>query len=189
MISLSHLASAGSLLVLLATGGPVVPQEPSPTATPVAPEAAPAPPAKPALPPDLVANFPIGRVFKGVILPSYEGDQLKSVLNADTVVRVDDQFLDLANLVIHVYNAAGEPETSIEMDEAAFDLYASELKSKTPATIEQPRFTMTGDTMYFQIDTQLARLVGNVKVVIPDARSLTPDFGFPGAASKPDKTP
>lgn len=141
-----------------------------------------------ALPEELTKHFPIGREFKGVSIPSYEGDRLKSLMNADTVVRVDEQFLDLVNLVVHVYNGEGEPETTITMDEAAYDLVAGELASKTPSKIEQPRFTMTGETMIYQAHSQVARLVGNVRVIVPDAKNMAPDFGFPGSAPA-KKTP
>lgn len=144
---------------------------------------------KSALPAELTRHFPIGREFKGVAIPSYEGDRLKSVMNADTVTRVDEQFLDLTNLVVHVYNSEGEPDTTITMEEAAYDLLAGELASKTPSKIEQPRFTMTGDKMIYQTEAQVARMVGNVVVIVPDAKNLAPDFGFPGTTPAAGKTP
>lgn len=144
---------------------------------------------KSALPAELTRHFPIGREFKGVAIPSYEGDRLKSVMNADTVTRVDEQFLDLTNLVVHVYNSEGEPDTTITMEEAAYDLLAGELASKTPSKIEQPRFTMTGDKMIYQTEAQVARMVGNVVVIVPDAKNLAPDFGFPGTTPAARKTP
>ncbi|MBL9158259.1 MAG: LPS export ABC transporter periplasmic protein LptC [Verrucomicrobiales bacterium] len=144
---------------------------------------------KSALPTELTQHFPIGREFKGVAIPSYDGDRLKSVMNADSVTRVDEQFLDLMNLVVHVYNSEGKPETTITMDEAAYDLVAGELASKTPSKIEQPRFTMTGDKMIYQTESQVARMVGNVVVIVPDAKDMAPDFGFPGTVPAAKKTP
>ena len=138
---------------------------------------------KGALPDELTTNYPIGRVFKGVAIPSYTDDTLKSVMTADSVIRVDEQYLDLVNLIVHVYNNAGEPETTISMDEASYDLVIGELASKTPSRIEQPRFTMTGDKMTFQANTQIARLIGNVKVVVSDVGDLALGFGVPGAAA------
>lgn len=141
-------------------------------------------PVKSILPPELTEMFPIGREFKGVAIPSYEGERLSSVMRADTVMRVDEQFLDLTNLVISVYNAAGEPETIISMEEAAYDLFIGELRSKTEGKIDQPQFTMTGDTMIFETESQISRLVGNVVLVIPDAGTLGPAFGVPFGGSK-----
>jgi hypothetical protein len=144
---------------------------------------------KSALPTELTRHFPIGREFKGVAIPSYEGDRLKSVMNADSVTRVSEQFLDLQNLVVHIYNSEGEADTTISMEEAAYDLIAGELASKTPSKIEQSRFTMTGDKMIYQTESQVARIVGNVLVIVPDAKNMAPDFGFPGVAPAAKKTP
>lgn len=144
---------------------------------------------KSALPTELTQHFPIGREFKGVAIPSYDGDRLKSVMNADSVTRVDEQYLDLMNLVVLVYNSEGKPETTITMEEAAYDLVAGELASKTPSKIEQPRFTMTGDKMIYQTESQVARMVGNVVVIVPDAKDMAPDFGFPGTIPAAKKTP
>jgi lipopolysaccharide export system protein LptC len=93
------------------------------------------------------------------------------------------------NLVVHVYNSEGKPETTITMEEAAYDLVVGELASKTPSKIEQPRFTMTGDKMIYQTESQVARMVGNVVVIVPDAEGMAPDFGFPGTATPAKKTP
>lgn len=133
-----------------------------------------------ALSSELTDYMPVGRAFEGVAIPSYSGEKLKSVMTADTVTRVDDRVLDLVNLVVKVYDEAGEHEATIAMDEAAYDLVADELTSKTPSSIEQTRFTMTGDTMIFQNQTQVARLVGNVRLVVPDASRFAPEFGLPG---------
>lgn len=130
------------------------------------------------LPPELTKLFPIGRVFKGVAIPSYTDDRLKSVMRAVTVVRVDEQFLDLTDLVISIYNDEGEPETYISMDEALFDLVSQQLISKTPAKIAQEKFTMTGDKMTFETQSRVSRMEGNVRVIIPDAKDFTSQMGI-----------
>jgi hypothetical protein len=129
-----------------------------------------------ALPPEVTSLFPIGRAFKGVSIPSYQGTELRSVMHAEVITRVDEQYLDLVKLVISVFNSAGEPDTTISMDEAAYDLVLGELRSKTPATIAQAQFTLTGETMIFDAASQVSRLVGNVRLVIPDIDSIA-QFG------------
>lgn len=129
-----------------------------------------------ALPPDVTNMFPIGRAFKGVAIPSYQGTELRSVMHAEVITRVDEQYLDLVKLVISVYNSAGEADTTISMDEAAYDIVLGELRSKTPATIKQPKFTLTGEIMIFDAASQVSRLVGNVRLIIPDIDSVA-QFG------------
>jgi hypothetical protein len=129
-----------------------------------------------ALPPDVTNMFPIGRAFKGVAIPSYQGTELRTVMHAEVITRVDEQYLDLVKLVISVYNSAGVADTTISMDEAAYDIVLGELRSKTPATIKQPKFTLTGETMIFDAASQVSRLVGNVRLIIPDIDSVA-QFG------------
>ena len=38
--------------------------------------------------------------------------------------------------------------------------------------------------MVFDTRSQVSRLVGNVRVIVPDAGKLTPDFGFPVPGGK-----
>ena len=132
-----------------------------------------------ALPAEITSAFPIGREFVDVSIPSYEEDTLKSVMTANSITRINDQYLELINLVISVYNAEGEVDTTIHMDEAAYDLTTQTLQSKTPARIEQPQFTMSGDTLTFDTKSQFSRLEGNVVVIIPDVGNAFPVLGMP----------
>lgn len=132
-----------------------------------------------ALPDELTSIFPVGRTFKGVAIPSYEEEKLQSVMRADTITRVDERYLDLTNLVITIYSNGEDGDTTIFMEEAAYDLVLATLRSKTPARIEQPQFTMTGEVLTFDTRAQVSRLVGNVKVIVPDASALAPTMGFP----------
>lgn len=144
---------------------------------------------KSALPPELTEHFPIGRKFLGVSVPSYTGNQIKSVLTADSITRIDQKFLDLENLNVRIYNSSGDPETIISMDEAEYDLLTGELASKTPSTIEQPRFIMTGDKMTFNTETEITRMIGNVRLIVPDAGKVTSNLGFPGEKPAEKDTP
>jgi lipopolysaccharide assembly outer membrane protein LptD (OstA) len=132
-----------------------------------------------ALPAEITSAFPIGREFVDVSIPSYEEDTLKSVMTANSITRINDQYLELINLVISVYNAEGEVDTTIHMDEAAYDLTTQTLQGKTPARIEQPQFTMSGDTLTFDTKSQFSRLEGNVVVIIPDVGNAFPVLGMP----------
>lgn len=129
------------------------------------------------LPEEMNTILPIGRTFYGVAIPSYDDDVLQSVMRADTVTRVNKRRLNLSNLLITVHS--GSEKTTIFMEEAVYDLVLGTLRSRTPARIEQPQFTMTGDTMTFDTRRQVSRLRGNVKVVVPDANALAPNLGFP----------
>ncbi len=133
-----------------------------------------------ALPPELAEMFPIGREFKGVSIPSYTEDVLKSVMTASLVKRVSEEYLDLSDLVVKVYSGEGEgekrTETIIRMAEAEYHLLDGRLISKTKSYIVQPEFTMEGKQMIFETSTQNMKMIGDVLVIVPDAGNFTPDF-------------
>ncbi|MEM7698715.1 MAG: LPS export ABC transporter periplasmic protein LptC [Verrucomicrobiota bacterium] len=132
------------------------------------------------LPQELTQMFPVGREFRGVVFPSYSEDTLSSVMTAGSILRVDERYMELTDLVITVYKDGKTADTTIKMDEAIYDLVSATLESRTPAAIEQEQFTMTGDVMTFETPTQISRLRGNVRLVVPDAGGFTPNFGFDG---------
>lgn len=138
-----------------------------------------------ALPPEFTDAFPVGREFVGVSVPSYEGERLKTVMNAESITRIDERTFDIVQLEISLFGTSGEAETVIHMDAAAYDLVTQELVSKTPAKIEQTKFTMTGEKMIFDTRSQVSRLVGNVVVTIPDSGNLFPTSFLPVRPSGP----
>ena len=134
-----------------------------------------------AFPPEITAMFPVGRIFKGVTIPSYTGENLKSVMRASSVTRIDERYLDLTDLIVLVYDSREKAETTISMEQAAYDMQTGELRSKTPSRIEQSKFVMTGDKMIFHQQSQVSKLKGNVRVIIPDANQFGPSMGLPSS--------
>jgi len=130
-----------------------------------------------AMPAELAELFPVGREFKGVMIPSYEEDVLQSVMRADRVKRIDAERLQLYGLTITIYGGEAEQEsTVITTDHAIYYLLRGQLMSQTPARVTQANFTMTGNQLIFLTHTQMTRLVGDVRVVVPDAGAITAPF-------------
>ena len=129
------------------------------------------------IPKDVAALFPMGRVFTGVKIPSYSDDDLKSVLEADTITRLNRAFLKLTNVVIKVYNTDGELESTVKMKVARYNLARQELQSTTPARIDHEKFVMTGNRIGFDTKNDVTRLKGNVRVVVPKATQFTGNLG------------
>ncbi len=119
-------------------------------------------------PPSLGALFPVGRAFRGVKIPSYAGDILNSIVVAQTMVRVDEEHLEMRQLEITLFGrSSAEQDTTITTDLGVYDLNNETLTSRSKAFIERDNeFTMVGDRMIFNGKTQEGRLVGNVKMRI-----------------------
>ena len=113
-------------------------------------------------PPALGNLFPVGREFRGVKIPSYSGDILNSVVLAQTMVRVDDEHLEMRDLEITLFGRTSEEkDTVITTDVGVYDLKSETLTSRSKAFIERDgEFTMEGDRMIFNGRTQEGRLVG-----------------------------
>jgi len=121
---------------------------------------------KNAVTPQMSRLFPIGRPFKGVRIPSYTGDSLTSVVEAEVMRRLDEERLHMEELVITSFAEGEEADTRIFMDRAIYNMITEKLESETPTRIVQPRFEMVGDRMTFDNRTQVGHMVGNVKMRI-----------------------
>lgn len=130
------------------------------------------------IPKQMTEYFPVGRTFNGVKIPSYNGDRLNSVLVADTVTRIDDVFLSLTNLIVKSYDATGTVVSTVSMDRARYSLLSQEFVSETPAKVVHERFVMTGDQLGYNTAKDVSTMKGNVRVVIPNAKNFTGNFGM-----------
>ena len=118
-------------------------------------------------PPAIGALFPIGREFSGVKIPSYSGDILNSVVTADTMVRVDEEHMQMNALVITLFGGPDEDDTLITTERGVYDLKSESLTSRSKAYITRKgQFDMVGDRMIFNGATQEGRLIGNVQMKI-----------------------
>ena len=125
-------------------------------------EDAPEEPVASGAPPAIGNLFPVGREFRGVKIPSYSGDILNSVVLAKTMVRVDDEHLEMRDLEITLFaRTSEEQDTVITTDVGVYDLKSETLTSRSKAYIERDgEFIMTGDRMIFNGKTQEGRLIG-----------------------------
>jgi hypothetical protein len=113
-------------------------------------------------PPAIGTLFPVGREFRGVKIPSYSGDILNSVVLAQTMIRVDDEHLEMRDLEITLFGRSSEEkDTVITTDVGVYDLKSETLTSRSKAYINRDgEFTMEGDRMVFNGKTQEGRLIG-----------------------------
>ncbi len=125
------------------------------------------------IPKEFSDRIPIGRTFRGVKVPNYDKNTslLATVMEAESITRVDANRLDIVNLTIRTYDAEGGVASTIFMAEAEFHLIERKLRSKTPAEVDHTQMNMTGDVLSYDMTTEIVTMEGNVRVVIPDAGS------------------
>ncbi|MDG2122320.1 MAG: hypothetical protein P8J87_01395 [Verrucomicrobiales bacterium] len=118
-----------------------------------------------------------GRVHRGVTYPMFEDGLLKTVLTAEEMIRVNNEELELVDMVIETYGKDRNPEYRIDLKSAKYYLGSEELTSEEESIVTGRTFWIRGDRMSYRSAGGLARMEGNIRMVISNAKSLTENVG------------
>jgi hypothetical protein len=122
--------------------------------------------------------LPVGHEAKGLVLPDFDADgHLRAKFEAGTARRIDDEHVGFKSLKITTYTLENTPDLMIEMSDSVLDLKTRVLASKERTTIKRADFDITGDSVEFDTNTRMGRLIGNVKMVITDQSHFTGKAG------------
>ena len=123
-----------------------------------------------AIPSALDNMIPIGETYLGVKVPSYQGDRKSSVMEARSMRRVDTEHLDIAGLVVRVYDLETGEMTTIVVEKAIYDIPSKKLITRTRTRIEKSgQFQMEGDRLEFDTKARVGRMEGNVVTNLENA--------------------
>ncbi|CAN5232475.1 hypothetical protein BH23VER1_BH23VER1_18220 [soil metagenome] len=153
----------------------------------------------------LAGIVPLGKTHEEIIYPTFAGGKLNSVMTAKTATRNNDEFLDLTDMTIELYEN-GVSSFNIILQTAAYFLETKTLASDQHTVIKGKAFTISGDSMVFDTESGQGQLEGNIKMVIDDIQAFTPDpdplepdqpapepdgdgSSAPTGAAAPDETP
>jgi hypothetical protein len=118
--------------------------------------------------------LPIGHEAKGLVLPDFDGEgHLRGKFEAGTARRIDQQHIGFQHLKITTYTPENQADLQIDMQTSVLDLQTRVLSSKERTTIQRADFNIAGDSVQFDTNTRIGRLIGNVKMVITDRSHLT----------------
>ncbi len=120
----------------------------------------------------IASLIPLGRPVERVRIPSFSEEGLQaSVLEAETVTRIDDDALSIAELRIVLFNPEGESDIRIGAPYATYLLQGELLSTPYPVTItKQDYFAARGTGLIFDYDAEWACLLGPVVMVLDDLR-------------------
>ena len=122
--------------------------------------------------------LPVGHEAKGLVLPDFDADgHLRAKFEAGTARRIDDEHVGFKSLKITTYTLENTPDLMIEMSDSVLDLKTRVLVSKERTTIKRADFDIAGDSVEFDTNTRMGRLIGNVKMVITDQSHFTGKAG------------
>ena len=124
---------------------------------------------------DIKDFLPLNLPQSGLTIPNLtEEGNLRSVIRAGTVTRIDDTNLLLGNLVISMYSESREIEFTMTTSAARFNVKTKVLESDVHTRVIHPDFVMEGDSMVFNTETRQGKMEGNVHM---DVLRESPDLG------------
>jgi hypothetical protein len=141
---------------------------------------------KPAAAPDApkAIDVPVlkGHDAKGLKIPYFDGDgKLQMTFDIGVASRLDENHIQMADLRIETFDAAGQPEMSIDLPASVLDLTTSVISTEKTVKIKRSDFELTGQTMQFNTKTRQGGLGGKVRMLIYNLEVETSD-----AAKTPD---
>ncbi len=137
----------------------------------------------------LSVPLPIGQKAREIKIPQFNlTGQILSQLLAGQVQRMDDEFLQIKELKLDLYDDTGLSEFRIDMPASIFSTKTRVITSEEPVFIHHRDFDLTGSKLEFDTSTRKGRLMGPVTMKIRDVERITPkDAPVPAATVSPAK--
>ena len=117
--------------------------------------------------------LPIGHEAKGLVLPDFDlQGHLRGRFEAESAKRLDEVHIGFHVLKITTYTPENQPDMTIELSESILNLKTRILSSNERSIIKRADFNIVGDSVEFDTNSRVGKLVGNVKMVITSQSKL-----------------
>lgn len=117
--------------------------------------------------------LPIGHEAKGLVLPDFDlQGHLRGRFEAESAKRLDEVHVGFHVLKITTYTPESQPDLTIELSDSILNLKTRILSSNERSTIKRADFNIVGDSVEFDTNSRVGKLVGNVKMVITSQSKL-----------------
>ena len=120
--------------------------------------------------------LPIGHEAKGLILPDFDSQgHLRGRFEAVSAKRLDEYHIGFHSLKITTYTPEKQPDLTLELSESVLNLNTRILSSNERTFIKRADFNIEGDSVEFDTNTRVGKMMGNVKMVITSQSKLLPN--------------
>jgi hypothetical protein len=117
--------------------------------------------------------LPIGHEAKGLVLPDFDLEgHLRGRFEAESAKRLDEVHIGFHTLKIITYTPESKPGLTIELSESILNLKTRILTSNERTFIKRADFNIAGDSVEFDVNTRIGRMVGHVKMLITNQSQL-----------------
>ena len=117
--------------------------------------------------------LPIGHEAKGLVLPDFDlQGHLRGRFEAESAKRLDEVHIGFHTLKITTYTPENKSDLTIELSESILNMKTRILTSSERTFIKRADFNIVGDSVEFDTNTRIGRMVGHVKMVITNQSQL-----------------
>src|ERR1700730_9164341 len=117
--------------------------------------------------------LPIGHEAKGLVLPDFDlQGHLRGRFEAKSAKRLDEVHIGFHTLKITTYTPENKSDLTIELSESILNMKTRILTSNERTFIKRADFNSAGDSVEFDTNTRIGRMVGHVKMVITNQSQL-----------------
>ena len=136
--------------------------------------------------------MPINKPNIKIKIPQFKSGKLDCVIRAEKMTRITEDDINLKGMNIDFYGDSNK-EMRVYFKSATYNLMKNKLKSKEVTQVSRPNyFTLTGESIEFDIDERQGRMIGKVRMVLHDSDELVGSSGREDryiGASKPYQFP
>ena len=104
---------------------------------------------------------------KGLKIPYFDGDGKKQMIFTIGVAsRIDDEHIGMTETEVETFDENGDHEMTIDLPKSELNVNTSVITTKKHVEIKREDFSITGETMEFNMKTKKGTLGGGVKMLI-----------------------
>ena len=116
--------------------------------------------------------MPINKPNIRIKIPQFKDGKLDCVISAEEMTRITDDDVRLKGMNIDFYDNSNR-EMQVYFKSATYSLVRNKLKSKEVTQVSRPDyFTLTGESIEFDVDKRQGRMIGKVRMVLHDSEKL-----------------
>jgi len=118
--------------------------------------------------------IPVGEDAKGVKIPIYgERGKLEMTLEMKLARKLDKAQMQMEGAEVQTFGEGGAQDLRISLPKSVINLESRVVTSEDPVRIERKDFSLTGESMEFDLKTKSGHLDGEILMLIYERDKLT----------------
>ena len=117
--------------------------------------------------------MPLNKPNLRVKIPQFKNGKLDCLIKADEMIRIDKENVRIQNMNIDFFQS-GNKEMQVTFKKAKYNFIDNKINSNDETLVIRPNyFTLTGESLEFDVDKKQGRMVGKVKMVLSNSKGLS----------------